>query len=133
MRHKQRLSEGREHLTYYYEGRIVRELQRRKPADKGERLKIDYCVATYSNELDNMSFIFSLPVKLDDDKIYPDSSRRYSPEELAALISRYSGYRDIIEREILVEYVDYALDMLKANPSKPMPCLVDALAAVSVR
>ncbi len=130
MRHRERWSEGREHLTYYYEGQIVRELQRRKPADKGERLKIDYCVATYDNELNNMSFIFSLPVNADDANVYPDPSRVYSPEELATLIRRYSDYRDIIGREILVEYTDLALDFISANPSRPMACLVDALAAL---
>lgn len=77
-----------------------------------------------------MSFIFSLPVNADDANVYPDSSKVYSPEELAALIRRYSDYRDIIGREILVEYTDLALDLISANPSRPMACLVDALAAL---
>lgn len=117
IRHQKRLKEGKEHMTYYYEGRIVRELQSRKPATKDERLKIDYCNATYSNELDNMSFIFSCPVETDTDKIYPDKSKAYSPDELADLIRRHSHYRDVAEREILIEYVDYALDMLEHNGS----------------
>ena len=112
VRHEERLKEGREHMTYYFEGLIVRELQSRKPTTKEEQLKIDYCVATYNNELDNMSFIFSCPVKVDDNKIYPDTTKTYSPDELAALITRYSHYRDVAEREILIEYVDLALDML---------------------
>lgn len=112
VRHEKRLKEGREHMTYYFEGLIVRELQSRKPATKEEQLKIDYCVATYNNELDNMSFIFSCPVKVDDNKIYPDTTKTYSPDELTALITRYSHYRDVAEREILIEYVDLALDML---------------------
>lgn len=113
VRHEERLKEGREHMTYYFEGQIVRELQSRKPATKEEQLKIDYCVATYNNELDNMSFIFSCPVKVDDNKVYPDTTKTYSPDELAALITRYSHYRDVAEREILVKYVDLALDMLE--------------------
>lgn len=113
IRHQERLNEGREHMTYYYEGLIVRELQSRRPATKDEQLKIDYCNATYSNELDNMSFIFSCPVGNDNDKIYPDSSRQYSPEELTALITFYRDYRDVVEREILVEYVDMALDLIE--------------------
>ena len=117
IRHQKRLKEGKEHMTYYYEGRIVRELQSRKPATKDERLKIDYCNATYSNELDNMSFIFSCPVETDSDKIYPDKSKVYSPDELADLIRRHSHYRDVAEREILIEYVDYALDMLEHTGS----------------
>lgn len=115
IRHQERLNEGREHMTYYYEGQIVRELQTRKPATKDERLKIDYCNATYSNELDNLSFIFSCPAETDTDKIYPDKAKTYSPDELAELIKRYSHYHDIAEREILIEYVDYALDMLECN------------------
>lgn len=115
IRHQERLNEGREHMTYYYEGQIVRELQSRKPATKDEQLKIDYCVATYHNELDNMSFVFSRPIKVDDDKIYPDSTRQYSPEELTALVKLYCDYRDVVEREILVEYVDMALDSIEKN------------------
>lgn len=113
IRHKDRRAEGREYFTYYYEGRLVRELQQRKAAGKGEQLRIDYCVATYHNELDNMSFILSCPIKVDDDKIYPDSSRQYTPEELTALITLYRDYRDVVEREILVEYVDIALDLIE--------------------
>lgn len=117
IRHQKRLKEGREHMTYYYERRIVRELQSRKPATKDERLKMDYCNATYSNELDNMSFIFSCPVETGTDKIYPERTKVYSSDELAELINRYSRYADIAEREILIEYVDYALDMLERNGS----------------
>ena len=101
IRHQERLNEGREHMTYYYEGQIVRELQTRKPATKDERLKIDYCNATYSNELDNLSFIFSCPAETDTDKIYPDKAKTYSPDELAELIKNIN--------------VDYALDMLECN------------------
>lgn len=113
IRHQERLKEGREHMTYYYECQIVRELQTRKPATKDEQLKIDYCNATYSNELDNMSFIFSCPVETDTEKIYPDRMKEYSSDELAELIKRYSHYTDIAEREIMIEYVDCALDMLE--------------------
>lgn len=113
IRHREREMKGREHFTFYYEGRIVSELLRRKAASKAEQLKIDYCVATYNNELDNMSFVFSSPVQLDGEKINPYNRRRYSPDELAALIRLYSDYRDIKERELLVEYVDYALDMME--------------------
>lgn len=115
VRHQERLNEGREHMTYYYEGQIVRELQSRKPTTKDERLKIDYCNATYSNELDNMSFIFSCPVENDNDKIYPERTKEYSPNELADLIKRYSHCTDIAKREILIEYIDTALDMLGRN------------------
>ncbi|MDE6769723.1 MAG: hypothetical protein K2J78_08390, partial [Muribaculaceae bacterium] len=42
LRHRKREAEGRELITFYYEGKIVKELQRRKPTDNGEQLKIDY-------------------------------------------------------------------------------------------
>ena len=51
------------------------------------------------------------------DKIYPERTKVYSSDELAELINRYSRYADIAEREILIEYVDYALDMLERNGS----------------
>ena len=130
IRQRQRLAEGREHLTYYYEGRIVRELLSRKPSDRNERLKIDYCVSTYNNELDNLSFILSLPVGHDEDRIYPDAARHYSPEELTLLIKKHSSCRDIIEREILIEYTDLALDLLTANPTQPQPELLSILTAL---
>lgn len=115
IRHKERLTEGREHFTYYIEGKIVREIKCRNAASDVERSKIDCCVAAYRNELENMSDIFSRPVKVDDDKIFPDSTKIYTPEELTSLIALYRDYRDITEREILIEYVDYALDLLKSS------------------
>lgn len=115
IRHREREEQGREHFTFYHEGRIVNELLRRKASNKAEQLKIDYCVTTYHNELDNMSLVFSRPVQVDDKKIFPEGERRYSPDELTALISLYSDYRDIVERELLVEYVDYALDLLERD------------------
>ncbi len=105
-RHRQRRRLGREPLTFYYEGHIVREMLSRKPTDKGEQLKIDYCVAAYNNELDNLSSILSLPVNLGNPQVYPDPEKAYSKEELADLIARYTPYRDITERELLIEYTD---------------------------
>lgn len=128
LRHQERLSMGQEYLTYYYEGRIVRELLHRKAENICDQMKIDYCIATYHNELDNMSFIFALPVKVDDDKIYPDYTKKYSAEELVSLISRYKYYRDIEEREILIEYVDYALELLKSRNEQQMSELVEEIA-----
>ncbi len=115
IRHQERATEGREHLTFYYEGRVVRELQLRKAANKGEQLKIDYCVAAYNNELENLSFTLSLPLKVDEDKIFPDPTRIYTTDELIAIIGLYSNYRDITEREILIEYTDIALDMIESG------------------
>lgn len=69
--------------------------------------------------LENLALILPLPEKVDDDKIFPDQTRKYSPEELAALLHLYGKYRDMTELEILHKYVDYALDMLKDSPRLP--------------
>ena len=115
IRHNERRAKGRESMSFYCEGQIAREIMSRKATNKGEKFKIDYCTAMYSNELSNMSYLFSCPVQIDNDKIYPNRERVYTPEELTALIRLYKNYRDVVEREILVEYVDYALDWLENN------------------
>lgn len=117
IRRAERKRQGREHFTFYQESKIVNELKKRKPENIGEQIKIDYCVTTYSNELENMSSVFSIPVDDGSEKIFPDPSREYSHEELAALVRLYAGFRDISAREILVEYVDRALDILGKEPS----------------
>lgn len=118
LRHRRRIEEGREHFTFYYEGRIVRELLTRKTANKSEQFKIDYCTLTYANECENMSHVFSKPVLAGNDKLRPDSTRIYAPAELLALIRLYSDYRDITEREMLVEYTDFALDLIQRSEDK---------------
>lgn len=131
LRHKNRAAEGREHMTFYYERQIVSELQSRQATTKDEQLKIDYCIATYRNEMENLSFFFSCPIQVNDNKIYPDKNKTYSPDELAELIVKYSNYRDLIEREILIEYVDYALDFLEREgrnmASRPLLSEIDEL------
>lgn len=69
--------------------------------------------------LENLALILPLPEKVDDDKIFPDPTRKYSPEELAALLHLYGKYRDMTELEILHKYVDYALDLIKDSPRLP--------------
>lgn len=122
IRHKERQAAGRESFSFSREGRIVQELKRRKPVNRAEQLKIDYCVTTYRNEVDNMSAVFSLPVRTEGGKILPDCGRRYTPEELTALIRLYKDYRDIAGREALVEYVDLALDLLE-DDGEAISCL----------
>ncbi|MDE6769153.1 MAG: hypothetical protein K2J78_05445, partial [Muribaculaceae bacterium] len=157
LRHRKREVEGRELITFYYEGKIVKELQRRKPTDNGEQLKIDYCTITYRNELENMSFIFSLPVislsaetrqklaclengesmtypEVDNGLIYPEPDRAYTPLELLAVIKLYSHFRDITERELLIEYVDMALDLMLAmeTPTDKIPYMALASELVEI-
>lgn len=113
-----RLGEGREPFTYYYEGRIVRELLTRKALDTAEQFKIDYCAITYGNDLENMSRVLSLPMSGKGDRLEYDPYRSYTPAELLALIKLYSGYLDIEERELLIEYVDVALDSIRDAEDK---------------
>lgn len=69
--------------------------------------------------LEHLALILPLPERVDDDKIFPDPTRKYSPEELAALLHLYGKYRDMTELEILHEYVDFALDLIKDSPRLP--------------
>lgn len=113
LRTGQRRDSGREHLTCLEDLPVISELRRRTPADFGQWLKIHYCGLAYSNRLENLSRIFSLPLSLGNDKIYPAPCADYTPEELLALIRLYTDYRDIAEREILIQYVDIALDLME--------------------
>lgn len=113
LRQKARTAEGREHFTFYYEGRIVAELQKRKAANKTEQFKKDFCTLTYENEFENLSFVLGVPMSVEDEKFSFDPERDYTFAELTALVKLYANYRDVAERELLVEYVDYALDLIK--------------------
>ena len=109
-RHNERLVDGREQLTFYYEGRIVRELNRRTTTVLAEQLKVDYCNLTYANE-----YVYSREAE-------------HTPAELLSLIRLYSNYRNIAERELLVEYVDDALDTIKK--AKDKKAIIDLVAEV---
>ena len=115
---EQRITEEREHFTYYYERRIVRELSARKAIDTAEQFKIDYCAITYGNDLENLSRVLSLPMSGKGERLEYDPDRIYTPAELLALIKQYAGYRDIEERELLIEYVDVALDSIRDAEDK---------------
>lgn len=133
IRRRERMEKGREPFTFYYEGRIVRELLRRKAACKSEQLKIDYCVAAYRNELENMSILLSLPVHADTPTYNPqqttgngkrktDNATHYTQAELKALIKNYSSPRSVIDRELLVEYTDLLAEIIKTSPAgSPVP------------
>lgn len=118
LRHRRIVEEGREHFTFHYEGRIVRELLSRKAANKSEQFKIDYCALTYANECENMSHVLAKPLIADNDKLRSDRTRIYTPTELLALIRLYRDYCDIAEREMLVEYIDFALDFIQKSDEK---------------
>lgn len=122
-----RIADGREHFTCYFESRIVAELSRRTPADGAERLKIDYCKLTHAAELENMSSILGLPQGADAAALH-EAPRRYTPAELAAMISESRSPQTLAERERLVELVDCAIDMLDtADDMQPMARLAAEL------
>lgn len=120
MRKQTRAAEGRENLTFYYEGRIVAELRKRKAANKTEQFKKDYCLLTYENELENLSFVLDVPMSANDDVINFDPEREYTPAELTAIIKLYANYRSVAERELLVEYVDCALELIESAQDKAL-------------
>lgn len=113
MRHNARAAEGREHFTFYYEGLIVSELKKRKASCKTEQFKKDYCILTYESELENLSFVLGVPISVNDEKCRLSPDKDYTLIELTELIKQYANYCDVSERELLVRYVDYALDYIK--------------------
>lgn len=115
-RHKKRTLDGREKMTFYYEGRIIRELKHRKALTDSERLKVDYCKITYQYELENMSLIYSIPVG--EQKELQTSCGRYTSFEVESRLNRYSNFRTIAERELLVELVDMVLDRMQSTGDK---------------
>lgn len=116
-----RIEAERELTTFYYEGKIIRELSGRETKSDSERLKIDYCLMTYYSELENMSLIFSVPVNSTKKIILPEERGIGSAADLSSLIRQYRDYASIEEREVLIEYVDMALDrMLKAGDKAEM-------------
>lgn len=118
LRHESRVAEGREHCTFYFEGHIVKELTTRNAANISEQFKIDYCTLTYANECENLAFIFSKPFHAGIHKPTPGKDKKYTTAELLPLIRLHADYHDIAERELLVEYVDCALDILQHTEDK---------------
>ncbi|MDE5877675.1 MAG: hypothetical protein K2H47_09315, partial [Muribaculaceae bacterium] len=133
LRTEARIAEGREHLTLFFETRIVTELSRRTPSDLTEQLKIDYCLITHQAELANLSAILNLPLGNPKDSLPFDPSHTYTPSELIAMLTLYQSPRTLTEREILIETVDYALNLLSTlNPPlstlHPSPSTLQPLA-----
>ncbi len=61
-----------------------------------------------------------MPVSVDNEKIKFDPKRKYTPAELKTLIKLYADYHDVAEHELLVEYVDFALDLIKNVEDKAL-------------
>lgn len=75
-----------------------------------------------------MSFVFSTPLICCDYKYVYSREAEHTPAELLSLIRLYSNYRNIAERELLVEYVDDALDTIKK--AKDKKAIIDLVAEV---
>lgn len=73
-------------MTFYFEGRIVIELKRRKASTDSEQLKIDYRKMTYRNELENLPFIYSLPINTQTKLTIPEKNKDLASSELTLLI-----------------------------------------------
>ncbi len=121
-----RIVAGREHFTRYYESRIIDELSHRQPSDSTEQAKIDSCLRSHRAEMANMAAVLDLPTSSSassssvlpaSDILAPDPTRCYTPDELIALLHLYTPCRDLTERERLVEYVDYSLNLLATSPN----------------
>ncbi len=122
LRTEVRIAAGREHLTLFFETRIVNELSHRTPTDLTEQFKIDYCLLTHRAEYANLSTILNLPLGNPKDTLPFDLSHTYTPSELIAMLTLYEAPRTLAEREILIETVDYALNLLSAaSPSALQP------------
>lgn len=134
-----RISAGREHFTRFFETRIISELSTRTPADSTERSKIDSCLSSHRAEMDNMAAVLGLPLtpatpSASPDILAPDPTRHYTPDELIALLHLYTPCRDLTERERLVEYVDYSLNLLASSSDhQPLANLVAELAELDRR
>ncbi|MDE6669991.1 MAG: hypothetical protein K2K26_09980, partial [Muribaculaceae bacterium] len=135
-----RIAAGREHFTRFFETRLISELSTRTPADSTEQAKIDSCLRSHRAEMTNMAAVLGLPLAPVDssapspDILAPDPTRRYTPDELIALLHLYTPCRDLAERERLVEYVDYSLNLLASTSDRqPLANLIAELAELSRR
>ena len=135
-----RIAVGREHFTRFFETRLISELSTRTPADSTEQAKIDSCLRSHRAEMANMAAVLGLPLAPADssapspDILAPDPTRRYTSDELIALLHLYTPCRDLAERERLVEYVDYSLNLLASSTDhQPLANLIAELAELSRR
>lgn len=115
-RFEQKLKEGREPLTRYFETRIVSELQRRRPASHAEKTRIDNYIKANKAEIDNLCAITRLPLG----KCDIDISHHIAPKEMMSLIDSLKDYETVSEREMLIEIVDKAIDYIAAHRDTPL-------------
>lgn len=111
--HDSRRRAGREGFTYFQEGYIVEEMSRRCATNRSEQIRIEYCRSLYRNEIENMAFIIRKPEGTPRGTIIFDHTQDYTPDQLVALIRLYGRFRSVVEREVLVQCVDKALDLIE--------------------
>ena len=124
----QRLAEGRDISGHFFETRIVRELERRRPATPIEQLKKDYCLRINRQELDNLAHLTQMP--LGNPCTAPGDCK--NPKELEQAIRHLQMPKTVMEREILQQHIDQALDLLKAlTPKQKGASLAATLTTIS--
>lgn len=123
-----RLSEGRDISSHFFETKIVRELKKRHPLTPIEQLKKDYCLRINRQELDNLAHLTQMPIGTPSQ----DAGNCLTPEELIREIQRLQNPKTVMEREILQQHIDQALDLLKAlTPKQKGASLAATLTTIS--
>lgn len=106
---------SQQRLGLYNRYDIVLELEKRTPSDMCEQLKTDYCKLTFQNELDYSSFLLEAPIGDLPEYNPMDRTRKYTSDELLALIRSYSGYwrfKTVMQKLMLEQYIEYSMDFV---------------------
>lgn len=116
-------------FTFYRQATIVEELEKRSTETLMEQLKKDYCCQAYQNELNNLATILGKRVGMKSDFKPLDLSRKYTISEIASFINAVSDFKSILEREALIQYIDYAAWMMEHSVNtKQISRLVERIA-----
>lgn len=111
IRFNERLKDHRESLTRFFETRIIREMKRRNNLTATEQLKVDYCERTNRDELQNISAITRMPLG----NAYLDIDRCKTPQEMLGILEKLRRYKNVSEREMLIDTTDKAIDFIESN------------------
>ena len=111
---EQRLAEGRDISSHFFETRIANELKNRRPVTPIEQLKKDYCLRINRQELDNLVHLTQLPLGTP----CHNEGNCATPEALIKEIKRLQHPKTVMEREALQAHIDQALDLLKTLSPK---------------
>lgn len=111
LRFRERLKEGRQTLTRFFETRIIKEMKSRKDVSTIEQLRIDYCDRTNRDELHNISTVMQRPLG----QVYLDVCRCRTPQEMIAIFYGLRKFKTISEREMLIETEEKAMDFVAHN------------------